>query len=238
MKPFNSLATFFAKHQSFFAPAREIILTSLAAFVAIFILITTVHFASFGGVFSLLVLASMGASTFLLFVVPHSPMSQPWPVIGGHFISSIVGVFCAHTLHSPALATATAVSLSIFAMYWLQCLHPPSAATAMIAVLGGPEIHAMGWQFCYEVVVVNAGTMVLLSIIINDLILKRRYPLHHTHHPHHEQFTKVDHTPYPALREDDFKYALGKIEGVIDVGVEDLVDLYEFAIEHAQNRRP
>lgn len=108
----------------------------------------------------------------------------------------------------------------------------------MIAVLGGPEIHAMGWQFCYEVVVVNAGTMVLLSIIINDLILKRRYPLHHTHHPHHEQFTKVDHTPYPALREDDFKYALGKIEGVIDVGVEDLVDLYEFAIEHAQNRRP
>jgi CBS-domain-containing membrane protein len=82
-------------------------------------------------------------------------------------------------------------------------MHPPSAATAMIAVLGGPAIHAMSWQFCYEVVVMNAGTMVVLSIIINELILKRRYPLQHSHHLHHAQFAKVNHTSYAELKEED-----------------------------------
>jgi CBS-domain-containing membrane protein len=237
MKPFSSLFKSLAKHRSFFVSFREIVLTSLAAFVAIFILVTIVHFASFSAKLSLLVLASMGASTFLLFVVPHSPMSQPWPVVGGHFISSIIGVACAKYIGNPALATAVAVSLSIFAMHWLQCLHPPSAATAMIAVLGGPEVHVIGWQFCYEVVVINAGTMVVLSIIINDFILNRRYPVNHSHHPHHEQFTKIDHPPYSELSEDDFKYALTQVNFVVDVGVEDLIDLYEFAVEHAQQKK-
>jgi CBS domain-containing membrane protein len=237
MKPFSSLHKLLAKNQTFFVSFREIALTSLAAFVAIFILVTVVHYASFSAKLSLLVLASMGASTFLLFVVPHSPMSQPWPVVGGHLVSSIMGVACAKYIGDPALATAIAVSLSIFAMYWLQCLHPPSAATAMIAVLGGTETHMMGWQFCYEVVVINAGTMVVLSIIINDFILNRRYPVNHSHHPHHEKFAKSGHTPYPELSEDDFKYALTQVNGVVDIGVEDLVDLYEFAVEHALQQK-
>jgi CBS domain-containing membrane protein len=236
MKLIKSLVTFVAKFQSPQAAIREKFYASLASFVAIWILVQVVHSASFGGVFSLLVLASMGASAFLLFVIPHSPMSQPWPVVGGHFFSSAIGVACAHWLQSPALATAIAVAVSIFTMHSLQCLHPPSAATAMIAVLGGPEIHAMGWQFCYEVVVINAGTMVLLAIVINNLIPGRRYPLSHSHHPHHEDFSKSDHKPYPELKEEDYQWALSQIDGVIDVSTEDLVDLYEFAAEHAKNR--
>lgn len=235
MKPIKSLATLLARYQSSYTPIREKVFSSLASFVAILILVVIVHDTSFGGKFSLPVLASMGASAFLLFVVPHSPMSQPWPVIGGHLLSSAIGVACAQWIHSPALATATAVALSIFAMHWLQCLHPPSVATAMIAVLGGPEVHAIGWQFCYEVVVINAGTMVLLSIIINNLIPSRRYPLRHSHHFHHTQFMEMEHKPYAELKVEDFKWALGQIDGFIDVSAEDLVDLYEFAVEHAQS---
>jgi CBS-domain-containing membrane protein len=237
MKPNNSTAIFFAKNLYSHAAIRESIYSSFASFIAVLILLVVVHYASFGGAFSLLVLASMGASAFLLFAVPHSPMSQPWPVVGGHFLSSVIGVACAQWIDSPALATATAVAISIFAMHWLQCLHPPSAATAMIAVLGGPEIHAIGWQFCYEVVVINAGTMVLLAIMFNNLIPGRRYPLLHSHHPHHAQFTDSDLKPYAELKEDDFKWALGQIDGVIDVSTEDLVDLYEFAVEHAKNKK-
>lgn len=237
MKPNKVSAMVFAKNLYLHAAFRESLYSSVAAFAAIFILLAVAHYASFGGAYSLLVLASMGASAFLLFAIPHSPMSQPWPVVGGHFLSSVIGVACAQWIDSPALATAMAVALSIFAMHWLQCLHPPSAATAMIAVLGGPEIHAIGWQFCYEMVVINAGTMVLLAIMINSLIPKRRYPLLHSHHPHHAQFTSKDLKPYAELTEDDFKWALGQIDGVIDVSTEDLVDLYEFAVEHAQEKK-
>lgn len=221
----------------FYTPIREILLSSLASFIAIFILVTVVHYASLNLTTSLLVLASMGASTILIFVIPHSPMSQPWPVIGGHLLSSIIGVGCAQWIPDPALATASAVALSILCMHTLQCLHPPSAATAMIAVLGGPAIYAMSWQFCYEVVVINAGTMVILSIIINDMILKRRYPLAHSHHTHHSQFSSSNYKPYPDLSEEDFKWALTQLDGTVDVSIEDLVDLYEFSAEHAKAKK-
>lgn len=79
MKLVQFLEVLMAKFQSPQATIREKIYSSLASFVAILILVEVVHLAAFGGSFSLLVLASMGASAFLLFVVPHSPMSQPWP---------------------------------------------------------------------------------------------------------------------------------------------------------------
>jgi CBS-domain-containing membrane protein len=236
MKLVKAWTNVIAKFKSQQVAIHEKYYASLAAFVAILILVKVVNFATFGGTFSLLVLGSMGASAFLLFVIPHSPMSQPWAVIGGHFVSSVIGVACAHWISSPPLATAIAVALSIYAMHSLQCLHPPSAATTMIAVLGGPEIYSMGWQFCYEVVVVNAGTMVLLSLIINNLIPGRRYPLLHSHHPHHESFSQTNLQPYPQLNETDYAWALTQMDGVIDVSSEDLVDLYEFAAEHAKNR--
>lgn len=237
MKSIKPLTALLVSYQSTHTPIREKIYSSIASFVALLLLLILVNYFSEGISFRLLVLASMGASAFLLFVVPHSPMSQPWPVIGGHLLSAAIGVACAQLIHSPVFATATAVALSIFVMHWMHCLHPPSAATAMIAVLGGPEVHAIGWQFCYEVVAINVGTMVLLSVVINNLIPGRRYPLLHSHHPHHAEFTRIDHTPYAALEEQDFKWALGQIDGFIDVSAEDLVDLYEFAVEHAQSRK-
>ena len=39
-----------------------------------------------------MILASTGASAILIFGIPQSPVSQPWPVVGGHAISALVGV--------------------------------------------------------------------------------------------------------------------------------------------------
>ena len=61
----------------------------------------------------------------------------------------------------------------------------------MIAVLGGPEVHALGWQFCYEIVAINAGTMLVLAVLLNALIPGRRYPMFHSHHPHHEKYASI-----------------------------------------------
>lgn len=43
--------------------------------------------------------------------------------------------------------------------------------------------------------------------------------------------------PYAELKEGVLNWALGQIDGVIDVNAEDIVNLYEFAVEHAQNRK-
>jgi CBS-domain-containing membrane protein len=214
---------------------REKVVSSVTACLSILFLLLIVQYVELGLPFKMLVLASMGASAFLLFVTPHSPMAQPWPVIAGHLVSAFIGVACAQWISNAALAAAVAVLLSVFVMHLLHCLHPPSAATAMIAVLGGPEVHAVGWQFCYEVVAMNAVLMVLLAILFNNMVPGRRYPMLHSHHAHHNQF--LQQHQHSELLEDDFKWALSQMDGLIDVSAEDLVDIYEFALERAQNRR-
>lgn len=237
MKFLQVLKSWLIGHQTAPTSTREKFYASLAAFLAILALVGEVNYVSSGMLSSLLVVASMGASTFLLFVVPHSPMAQPWPLMGGHLISAAVGVLCAQWIPNPALATAAAVSVSIFLMYWLQCLHPPSAATAMIAVLGGPTIHAMGWKFCYEIIAVNAGTILLMALVVNNLIPGRRYPhRHHAHHSHGSMPQVQGVVRYAELQEDDFRWALKNMDDYIDVSEEDLVDLYELAVKHAAKR--
>ena len=45
------------------------------------------------------------------------------------------------------LGAPLAVALSIAAMQQARVMHPPAAATALIAVVGGPSIHALGIMF-------------------------------------------------------------------------------------------
>jgi len=43
-------------------------------------------------------IAPIGASAVLLFVVPASPLAQPWSIVGGNTISSIIGLVYRHHL--------------------------------------------------------------------------------------------------------------------------------------------
>ena len=216
---------------------REKLLSMLGAFIAIWVLSMTTQSHLFGQSIHIMVIASMGASAFLIFVTPHSPMAQPWPVIAGHILSAILGVACAQWIHDMALAAATAVALSILAMHLSKSLHPPSAATALIAVLGNEQIHALAWQFCYQVVMINCLLIALLGMIINRLLLNKRYPLLHTHHEHHQLQSQAGLESNPKLNEENFRWAIQQMDGIIDVTEEDLVDLYEFAIEHAMQKQ-
>jgi CBS domain-containing membrane protein len=213
-------------------PRREMLLSVSGAFIAILLLSLEIRLIADHAWLTVLVLASMGASTCLLFAIPHSPLAQPWPVFGGHVVSALVGVGSALLIPGLPIATAAAVALAIAGMYYLRCIHPPAAGTAMLAVIGSAAVHDLGWGFV-GVVALNAGTLLFFALVINNLIPGRRYPLRHTHHPHHQQFSPAES---PQLREEDFGWALDQMDGVIAVTEEDLVDLYEFAVEHARKR--
>lgn len=120
--------------------------------------------------------ASMGASAVLLFAVPHGPLSQPWPVFGGHLVSAIVGVACAQIFTQPLLAAGFAVALAIGAMAYTRCIHPPGGATALTAVTGGEAVHSLGFQYVITPVMLNAITILLVAILFNYLFPWRRYP--------------------------------------------------------------
>lgn len=124
-----------------------------------------------------LMLGSFGASAVLVYGAVRSPLAQPRNLVGGHVISAIVGVACWKLLHDqPWLAQATAVATAIALMHATRTLHPPGGATALIAVIGSPQIHDLG--FLYVLVPATLGPLILLAValVVNNVPRSRRYP--------------------------------------------------------------
>ena len=123
-----------------------------------------------------LIIASVGAGAVLLFGVPHGALSQPWPATGGHLLSAIVGVSCARWVEPTWLAGSVAVGLAVLVMHYARCLHPPGGATALIAVVGGQDIHALGYAYVLEPVMLNALILLCVALLFNNIVASRRYP--------------------------------------------------------------
>ncbi len=120
--------------------------------------------------------ASMGASAVLLFAVPHGTLSQPWPVVGGHLVSALIGVAVAKFVPQMALAAPLAVALAIGAMHYLRCIHPPGGATALSAVVGGEAVHQLGFMYVLTPVMLNTLVILLVALVFNYPLRWRRYP--------------------------------------------------------------
>lgn len=122
-----------------------------------------------------LLIAPMGASAVLLFAVPSSPLAQPWSILGGNVVAALIGVTAGRLIADPIAAAAVGGSLAIAAMMVLRCLHPPSGAVALTAVLGGPAIHAAGYGFAIWPVGLNSFLLLAVALAFNN-ITGRRYP--------------------------------------------------------------
>ena len=113
--------------------------------------------------------ASMGASAVLAFVLPASPLAQPWPVIGSHLLAAAIGLACHGLITVPWLAAGLAVLLAIAGMNLLRCLHPPAGGTAVLTALATPAIAALGWQFLIVPLGLNLAVLILLALAYNRL---------------------------------------------------------------------
>ena len=88
-------------------------------------------------------LAPLGASALLVFALPASPMSQPWPAVVGNTLSVVIGLTAVRLLPEAEVAIMLALPASIILMYVTRSLHPPGTAMALLMVLTGP--HADPW---------------------------------------------------------------------------------------------
>jgi CBS domain-containing membrane protein len=181
----------------------------------------------------LIMVASMGASAVLLFAVPQGALSQPWAVIGGHLVSATIGVSCQKLFPGHAWTAALAVGLAVGAMHYLRCIHPPGGATALAAVIGGAEIHALGYGYLLVPVGINMAAILLMAVAFNALFPWRRYPAH----LHRRRATSV--APAPASRQfeltqEDFSAAMEQLNSYVDITTENLTELLELAKQHAE----
>ena len=125
----------------------------------------------------ILLIGSFGASAVLIYGAIKSPLAQPRNLLGGHLLSALIGV-TAFKLLAPHLwlAAPLAVATCIALMHATKTLHPPGGATALIAVISGPQVTNLG--YFYVLIPVGAGALVMLAValLVNNLAPQRRYP--------------------------------------------------------------
>lgn len=205
---------------------REKLISGLGGFIGIFlVLFTTRYFISAED--APLVVASMGASAVLLFAVPHGPLSQPWALGCGQLVSAFIGVSCYLFIPDLFIAAAAAVGLSITAMYYLHCVHPPGGATALSAVIAGPSVHALGYQFVLTPVLLNVLIIFAVALGYNFLFSWRRYPSVLMHYAEREKSAK--RPVMEGLGRIQLEKALQQMNQFIDVSHEDLEKIFQLA---------
>lgn len=94
-----------------------------------------------------IVIAPLGASAVLGFYGARTDMAGLWPMIAGPVLSATAGVAAARLLADPLFAVPLAVAGALLAMRVARCFHPPSAAVALSAVVGGHAIADEGLRF-------------------------------------------------------------------------------------------
>ena len=115
---------------------------------------------------------SFGATVFIVFVLYHLETAQPKNIFFGHLISIIVGIIFNETIGLSFYSLGLSVGVAITLMVYFKVMHPPAASNPLVALF-------MDLSFDYILFPVVVGTVViiLLSILINKIILKRNYPI-------------------------------------------------------------
>ncbi|MFT7194148.1 MAG: CBS domain-containing membrane protein [Rheinheimera aquimaris] len=216
-------------------PLTERLKVALAAFIALFIVTyTSMQLADMAG--TTVLLASMGASSVLLFGLPNSPLAKPWSFVGGHLISASIGLLCSHLFTDLALMAAVTIGCVLFVMYLFECMHPPGGATALVPVIASTDT-VLSFDFLLYPVALNVFVMLAVALLLQKFWLKhgmqkpsQQYDPIHLHH---------DKSPLKrlGLQTEDLLSALNSFDTVIDISEQDLERLYHQAQLHAYQRK-
>jgi CBS domain-containing membrane protein len=215
----------------------ERLVSTLGGFLGIFFVLVASWLVLGDKPATTLIVASMGASAVLLFAVPHGPLSQPWALIGGHALSALIGIACALFVPNQLVAGALAVGLATGAMHSLRCIHPPGGATALTAVIGGPAVHALGFQFVVTPVLLNVAILLCTAIAVNYFFAWRRYPAVLVRRKKTDAETEKKHLAEGSLSHSDLEYAMRQINSVLDISEDDLARIYSIAAQHSKSAR-
>lgn len=106
------------------------------------------------------VIASIGATAFIIFAMPDDITAQSRNVIGGHLVGLVIGSLCSlipqfHFIYA-ILVYSLAVGVSIFIMVVIDVEHPPASGTALGVTMTG---------FSFQVSIAVVTAIIILSFI-------------------------------------------------------------------------
>ena len=151
-------------------PAKHSTQAILLAWIGGFLAISSVTLLS--NTFSTaLVLGSFGASCVLIFGFLDVPFSQPRNILGGHFLSSLIGLICLTLFGATWWSVAIAVGTAIAVMMLTRTTHPPAGSNPVIIYLSKPA-----WSFLLFPTAFGAIVLILVALLYNNLSRESRYP--------------------------------------------------------------
>lgn len=138
--------------EKFLENKTRYILQCFLAIIAIFWVLFVLDIISDG-----IVIASLGASSFIAFTMPKTQSARPRFLIGGYCVGILTGSLFDRLQHtassvlylptehqsSKAIFGALAIGSAIFVMVITNTEHPPAAALSLSIVLGGFHFHTI-----------------------------------------------------------------------------------------------
>ncbi len=88
------------------------------------------------GANTMMLIAPFGATAVLLFSAPNSPFSNPWNIVGGYFISTLIGSIVLTYTNVGWLSIGIGLGLVIMLMHGFKVIHPPAGANFLIVTQG------------------------------------------------------------------------------------------------------
>tara|TARA_Y100000590_G_scaffold181952_1_gene207360 strand:+ start:3945 stop:4409 length:465 start_codon:yes stop_codon:yes gene_type:complete len=123
--------------------------------------------------YGIFLITSFGSSMVLLYGYPESSFSQPKNIFFGHLLTSVIGIIFLYAVPLPILLLIPfAVGFSIFLMILTKVVHPPAGANPIIVIMGSVSL-----DYIINPIIIGSLIILAFGIILNRLILKKKYPL-------------------------------------------------------------
>jgi len=114
---------------------------------------------------------SFGATVFIVFVLYNLETAQPKNIFFGHLVSLIVGIIFNETIGFSFYSLGFSVGVAVTLMVYLKIMHPPAASNPLVVLFTD-----VSFEYILFPVVLGTITIIIISIFINKMILKRDYP--------------------------------------------------------------
>jgi CBS-domain-containing membrane protein len=110
-------------------------------------------------------------SIVLVLGSPEVEAAQPRALIGGHLLSTLIGLIVLTLAGPEPWAAAIAVGLAMAAMHATRTFHPPAGIDPLLVV-----VSAMPWSFLFVPVAAGALTLALFAYAWHRAVRRTDWP--------------------------------------------------------------
>jgi CBS-domain-containing membrane protein len=139
--------------REFHSSWKNFLFQSVLAAITIFIVFLFLHREQ------AVIIAAIGGTAFIVFIMPSADTAKSQNVIGGHIIGFVSGMLGVLILRNTTIASivvyALVVGISIFLMITLNLEHPPASGTALGVAISG---------FQSEILIAILTSTIILSL--------------------------------------------------------------------------